>query len=120
MDIKDITNLELEAQYTVISNLQTQLKKVEEENKSLKLMLEGTVPLISNNVMDIGISPSRIICETQIAILKNFAITRELTLEESKKFQIYVDILETLKKEKDDGVKANISEDELLKLVKNE
>lgn len=125
MDVKDLEQSFLEAkEYAsastrVISELQKKIQKLEDENKSLQLMLESNVPIL-HNVTEIGISPSRIICETQIAFLKNSAVTRELTLEESRKFQIYTDILEKLKAEKDDGVGAELTEEDLLKLVKNE
>lgn len=103
----------------VISELQKKIQKLEDENNSLKVMLEGNVPNL-HDVIEIGVSPSRIICETQIAFLKQSAVTRELTLEESRKFQIYCDILEKLMAVKDDGVKADFTEAELLTLVKNE
>jgi len=118
----DISELEKSAQYEVIGKLQEKVRKLEEENKSLQLMLESSVPLVQNNIQDLslGISNERLVCETQITRLKNKAVMSELTLEESRKFQIYVDILEKLKKENDDGVKADISEEQLLQLVKNE
>lgn len=116
----DIGDLEVQAQYEIIAKLQEKVKTLESENKSLQVMLEGTVPLIQNSVVDIGLSNERIICETQIALLKHRALKQELTLEESRKLQIYVDILEKLKDRKDDGVTADISEEQLLQLVKNE
>lgn len=110
------------ASIKVISQLQKELEKVKEENKHLKLLLDGTVPNIENTVMDIGISNQRIIAEVQLALLKNKAINQELTLEESRKYQIFVDALEKLKREdKDDGINASaIPESELLRLVKDE
>lgn len=109
-----------EASFKVILDLQKKNEKLQEENKSLKLLLEGTVPIIQNTITDIGVSNERIVCETQLAILKNSAIQRELTLEEARKLQIYVDTLEKIKEKKDDGIKADISDEQLLQLVKNE
>lgn len=121
MDIGDMEKEYVEAQFAVAVALQKRVQELESENSHLKKMLEGTVPLIQNNTIDIGISNERIICETQIALLKNSAINRELSLEETRKLQIYVDVLEKIsKKQPDDGINAEVSEVELLRLVKDE
>lgn len=124
-DIKDLQEAFIEAKEfsnasaRVISELQKKIQKLEGENESLKVMLEQNVPIL-HEINDLGISPSRIICETQIALLKNRAVQAELTLEETRKFQIFSEILEKLKAEKDDGINTDISEEQLLKLVKND
>jgi hypothetical protein len=117
----DISQLEAEAQYEVIVKLQDKIAKLEEENSNLKFMLEGQTPLFSDIAnIGLGLSNERVICEVQIALLKARAVRQELTLEESRKLQIYVDILEKLNKKEDDGIKTDLSEEQLLKLVKNE
>ncbi len=115
----NINELEQQAQYEVIAKLQTKVQKLEEENSHLKLMVEGTTPVIQD-LNPTGLSNERLICEVQIAVLKQRAVVQELTMEEARKLQIYVDVLEKIKVKKDDGVKADISEEQLLQLVKNE
>lgn len=121
MKITDLETQFTNAQVKVVASLQKEVDRLKTENEHLKLMLEATVPVLENKSIDIGISNQRIIAETQLALLKNSAISRELTLEETRKFQIYVDSLEKMKNEKDDGINANtIPESELLRLVKDE
>jgi hypothetical protein len=122
MGIKDMEKEYAAAQFQVIADLQKKLARLEEENKSLQLMLEGTVPLIQNPTMQItGITNEQLICETQIKRLKDAACERELTLEESRKFQIFVDTLQKIRPEKGDELNADaIPEADLLQLVTNE
>lgn len=118
-----------DTQFRTIIELKKQLDASKEEIKSLKMMLESNVshiaPLMVGNVPDIaplGISNQQLICETQITILKDRSISRELTLEEAKKFQIYTAILSDIHKnnqEIPDLTVQKLSDDELLKLVVN-
>lgn len=132
-NIKDITNLEQdfleakeysEAQFQVILDLQEKIVRLESENKHLKLLVEQNVPLLELNSSDLslGISNERLICETQINNLKMAATVRDLTLEETRKFETFVNILEKLKKKPDgnDITVRKMSDEELLKLVNNE
>lgn len=120
MDIGDLQKQFEESSIKVIADLQKKCQKLEEENKHLQKMLEGTVPIIQNNFVDIGIPNERIICETQIALLKNKAIgSEELTMEEARKLQIYVDVLEKIKPMKDDGINANTVTEQALLLELN-
>ncbi|MFO0203205.1 MAG: hypothetical protein ACK528_08765, partial [Alphaproteobacteria bacterium] len=61
----------------------------------------------------------QLICETQITILKDKAITRELTFEEAKKFAIFTEVLDSLKKstQSSDVSVQKLSDEDLLKLV---
>lgn len=116
-DLKEYSD----AQYTVISDLHKKIKKLEEENKHLQSILNTTVPNLSIATTDlsVGISNEQLICETQILILKEAAITRSLTMEEARKLQIFVDVLDKLKKDNkntDMGLEA-LSVDDLLKLA---
>jgi len=119
-DFKDLKDYS-DAQYTVISDLHKKIKKLEEENKHLQSILNTTVPNLSIATTDltVGISNEQLICETQILILKEAAITRSLTMEEARKLQIFVDVLEKIKKDNkntDMGLEA-LSVDDLLKLA---
>lgn len=109
-----------DASMSVIIDLQKKIKKLEEDKKHLELLLEGAVPDLSNKVdNNLGIKNERIICETQIFLLKKKAISgSELTLEEARKLQIYVDVLEKLDPKDEQGLSINdISTEDLLKLV---
>lgn len=113
-----------DGQFKSIIELKKQIKKLEEENASLK---KNTATALSSTNLPsialdgIGISNEQLICETQISILKDKAVTRELTFEEAKKFAIFTEVLETLRKNtrSSDVNVQKLSDDELLKLVEN-
>jgi len=108
-----------DTQFKSIVELKKQIKKLEEENKSLKSKTDSSPSGI--NFDGIGISNEQLICETQIAILKDKAVTRELTFEEAKKFAIFTEVLENLKKntKSSDIIVQKMSDEDLLKLVEN-
>ncbi len=108
-----------DTQFQTILDLRTEILKIQSENKSLKLMLEANLPNLDLNIASIGISNEQLICETQIALLKEQAITRVLTIEEAKKLQTYVDVLLKVKKTFDvaDIQVKKMSDDDLIKLV---
>lgn len=85
-------------QFKVINELQGKIAQLTSENVSLKTMLEQNLPSlgIDSDIL-LHISSEQLICETQLLLLKNKALISELTLEESKKFQIFSDILQKLK-----------------------
>lgn len=119
---KDFLDLKEEstAQFSVIVDLQKKIKKLEDDKKHLELLLEGTVPDLSCKIdNNLGIKNERLICETQIFLLKKKAVSGiELTLEEARKLQIYVDVLEKINPNGDNGLDIdNITTEELLKLV---
>jgi hypothetical protein len=124
--MKDIADLEKsfnelqsysDSQFKSIVELKKQIKKFEEENASLKKMMETNLPTLSFD--GLGISNEQLICETQITILKDKAITRELTFEEAKKFAIFTEVLDSLKKstQSSDVSVQKLSDEDLLKLV---
>lgn len=103
--MSEITNIDelheySSAQFQVIVNLQKKVKELEDQNRSLQGMLEGSIGNIQLAITDIipGISSEQLICETQIGILKQRAVQTELTIEEIKKFQILSDVLERIRK----------------------
>lgn len=109
-------------QFRTINSLRKEIDKLKDENKSLKTMMEGHTPSIgfSNEINNIGISNEQLICETQISILKDRAITRELTFEEAKKFAIFTEVLGEIKKNnsKVDDISVNkLPVEDLLRLV---
>jgi len=106
-------------QFKSIVELKKQVKKLEEENASLKKMMETNLPVLSFD--GLGVSNEQLVCETQITILKDKAITRELTYEEAKKFAIFTEVLESLKKSsKNSDINVQkLSDEELLKLMES-
>jgi hypothetical protein len=132
--MKDINDIEKsfselqeysDTQFRTIVELKKQIESQKEEIKSLKAMLEGNLPAIGINLSElgsIGIPNEQLICEAQITLLKERAVSRELTLEEAKKFQIYTTVLSDIRLAKQDTPNVNVqklSDDELLKLVVN-
>lgn len=105
-----------DTQFHTIKEMQNKISSLESENRSLRSMLNSTVP---NLELTHVISNEQLICETQIVYIKEAAITRPLTMEESKKFQIFVTVLEALKNtNKDDQWNTRmLTEDELIKLA---
>jgi len=108
-----------DSQFRSIASLKKELAILKEENKALKSN-PTTSSSNSSDIIGFDISNERLICETQITILKDRAITRELLLEEAKKFQIFVDILDNIKKNTPNASKVRVeklSTEELLALV---
>jgi hypothetical protein len=108
-----------DTQFKTIQELKKQIKKLEEEKASMKTMLENNLPTITFD--GLGVSNEQLICETQITILKDKAVTRELTFEEAKKFAIFTEVLENIKKSsKNSDINVQkLSDEELLKLVES-
>lgn len=123
----DLTELQAfaESQYKVIIDLNSKNKKLEEEVRHLKHLLSNSAPLI-----DLGVSPNgvsltddeEVICRTQLAILKDEAMKRPLTLEEAKKTELYTKILFQKKNEpKTIKVEARtVKSEDLLALAESE
>lgn len=132
-EIKDISVLESESlkeiknysdsQFKVIVDLQKKISKLESENQSLKLMLEQNTPnLISVGDLGFGISNEQIICETQIVILKDAAVTRPLTMEEVRKLEVLTKVLDQVKKKDPDFESLNarnMTTEELISIAQN-
>jgi hypothetical protein len=118
---KSFTDLQnySDTQFKTIQELKKQIKKLEEEKASMKTMLENNLPTITFD--GFGVSNEQLICETQITILKDKAVTRELTFEEAKKFAIFTEVLENIKKSSktSDINVQKLSDEELLKLVES-
>lgn len=93
------------------------IEALKAEILELKEQQPTQMPMIQS---DAGVKDEKVICLTQLYILKEKATQRELSFEEARKVQIYTDILEKLNKnvKSDDEVKVQaLSEEELLQLV---
>lgn len=131
MNIKDLesnfTDLQAysDAQFKTIVQLNQEIAKLKSENDFLKMTLDQNVPNMALQVSDlgIGISNQQLICETQILILKNDAMLRPLTMEETRKLEIFTNVLEKVKRNTLDPVQVEVnklSDTDLLTILKNE
>lgn len=109
-----------EAQHKTIIQLNSKLKNLEEEKESLKKLLEKSTPLIQpQREYALDTDDEEYIARTQLARLKQIADERELTLEESKRTEIFVKILNGVRNTpKTIEVKTKeLSNDQLLAIV---
>ena len=90
-DFKEVTELKkyCEMQYKTIEYLQKKTTQLEMENNHLKEVLSGAVPVVQET-KKIEVSTEQAIAEIQLERLKNVAVERELTLEETKKYDLLV------------------------------
>lgn len=128
MDIKDLNNSfndlqsYSDAQFKTIVELNKQIAQLKAENESLKLMLEQSIPDLSLQTSDIGlgISNEQLICETQILLLKNDAMLRPLTMEETRKLEIFSNVLDKVKRGSKDPVEIEVNKltnNDLLQII---
>lgn len=110
-DVKDISAdlkeyMELKAtnvaQYKTIVELSKKIQEKEKEINHLKSMLESTVPIFEkteniSSPLQLSGDDEETICRTQIRLLREIALKDELTLEQTKKFEIYAKTLMNIK-----------------------
>lgn len=112
-----------DSQFRTINSLKKEIALLKEENTNLRRSLESSVPNLALQVSDLnplGISNEQLICETQIAMLKDIALTRQLSLEESRKLETFHKILNNLRANKEEVPDVNVealSVDELVNLA---
>lgn len=110
----------IEAQEKTLVELNRHIIQLENENKNLKTVLDELN--VGSGKTDFVVSDEEIICRTQLSLLKNISLERQLTLEESRKVDIYSKILIALN-EKPKTIKLetkSLKEEELLAIVGNE
>lgn len=115
-----------EAQFKQILQLSKRVKELEEKNKELK---ENKKEIIKAEVLSLSttntsgfnvLDDAKTTAQIQIKMLKEQAFERELTLEETKKLEIFNRILTANDEPKDKPIKATakvLKEDELLSLI---
>ncbi len=123
---KDLTEVKAfaEAQTKTIIELNKKNKKLEEEVLHLKKILEDSTDIISNQQGEFNSdlilgSDEETIAKIQLNRLKEVSFTRELTLEEAKRTEIFTKILALAhnKPTKIFELSKDIGNEELLKLV---
>jgi len=114
-------------QATIISktkNINELRKKLEELSRQCEtLTIENTKlkALAPASSLDAAIPDEESICLVQLALLNNMSMQRELTLEETKKTEIYSKILVTLrskKPEKEENTISSLSNEDLIAAMK--
>lgn len=113
----------IEAQQQSFIEVSKKVRSLEEENQKLlnKIKTMESQGLQERNLLSIeqGISNSEIICLVEIEKLKNTTEIRELTKDESQKFDTYQKILTQINAAKKKGSNPldNVSSEDLLKLI---
>lgn len=97
-----------------INNLRREVEKLAKENERL-LMENAQAKAMNPQKEQFGTSDEETICVVQLAILKNLALTRELSLEETKKTEIYVKTLKEIR-----GKKVVANEEEKVEKLSTE
>lgn len=116
-----------ESQYKTILQLSKKNHQQDEEIKHLKSLLQKTTPLLLEDsdklVLSKDLSDEEVICRTQLKLLKEMAVERELTLEECRKTETYNKILLSLtagSKEKLQDKTKKMDDNQLLALLEHE
>ena len=107
-----------EAQTKTIIDLTKKLRSAEEQVKHLKMLVENTVPV----TIDDGASDEEKISRQQLYYMKIKSEKEELTLEETKRVEIYTKILAQLKNNNKNNTETtkDFKTEDLLALVSNE
>ena len=89
-DLKAFAN----AQQKTLIELTKKNKAYEDENKHLKKLLEGAVPVINDRpTVDFSANDEESIAREQLFLLKQISKDKELSMEEARKVEIYSKIL---------------------------
>ena len=107
-----------EAQTKTIIDLTKKLRSAEEQVKHLKMLVENTVPV----TIDDGASDEEKISRQQLYYMRIKSEKEELTLEETKRVEIYTKILAQLKNNNKNNTETtkDFKTEDLLALVSNE
>lgn len=117
-----------DSQFKIIQKLTKQLndsKKEIDELKEKYIKLKEAKPspeaikLSNGSLGQLGVTDEEAICVMQLNFLKQIAVVRELTLEESKKVEIYVKTLNTIRNvpKKIELETKDMSNEQLIKLI---
>lgn len=126
---KDFDQLQqfAQAQHTTIVQLSKKIQKIEDERDHLKKLLESSVPILkTDNTPALGnkflTSDEEAICVMQLNKLRDISSERELTLEESRRVEIFSKILTSVRNApKVIEVKTKqMSNEELLASIEND
>jgi hypothetical protein len=105
-----------------INVLRKQKEQLEKEFEKLTMDHVQLKALSPAGTLKLEISDEETICIVQIAILKNLAMQRELTLEECKKTEIYCKVLKEIRGkvvEKDEPKMEALTNEQLMEMMKS-
>lgn len=89
-----------QSQFVLINSLNKKINELETENKHLNDLLQNSAPVLQEvqGKLELykDVSDEMATCLLQIKILKDRALSSELTLEEAKKLDIYTKLLISL------------------------
>lgn len=115
------------AQQQTIIQLSKKVQRLEEERDHLKTLLESTVPIIKEEGKNLPdnkflTSAEEAICTIQLDKLRSISVERELTLEETRRVEIFSKILATFRNmPKTIEIKSKqMKDEELLALVESD
>lgn len=119
---KDMTELQAycDSQYKTIIELSKKINKLEQQNKDLEKLVEskGLISEVSST-LSVDASDEEVICTAQLKLLRDISNKGAFTLEESRKFEIFTKILQTIqanKKKTGEGL-GKLNDDELLSMI---
>lgn len=109
------------SQYKTILELTKKLQLLEDENKHLKQLFDGSTVIVNKVDKYKEYSNEEAVCMEQIDRLKEVSTARELSYEEAKKLDIYTKLLLNIqsKKSQEDNGLSSINEADLLKSLEN-
>jgi len=84
-----------QAQHQLIEKLNNELSVAREKNSHLEMMLKD----LAQNIRVTQVSPEEMVCVEQINLLRQKSASRDLTLEEAKKLDIFVRNLKLIRDE---------------------
>ena len=123
-DLQNVAELQAfaSAQQRTILELNKKINAIEQENIKLKKTISSTeieAKKSEDKSIKAHISDEQAICEMQLSILRDRSIEGELTLEESKKVELFAKLLLQLRNpdKKEETKVKGMNSDDLLKLV---
>ncbi len=109
------------SQYKTILELTKKLQLLEDENKHLKQLFDGSTVIVNKVDKYKEYSNEEAVCMEQIDRLKEVSTARELSYEEAKKLDIYTKLLLNIqsKKSQEETGLSSMNEADLLKSLEN-
>lgn len=125
---KDITELQsyCDAQYQTIISLSKKINELEGKNRSLEQMLSNGTPIVREVPQEIQLlskgTDEETICRLQLKLFKDKVLDgEELTLEETKRVEIYAKLLIAIKtgdKKAEEKLTSELPDAQLLEFIK--
>lgn len=104
-----------------INGLKKEIEKLAGENEKL-LMENAQLKALNPSSGDFSTTAEETICLVQLEMIKNQAMTRELTLEETKKSEIFLKMLQSIRgkvAQKEEDKVEKLSNEDLLKFMES-